>query len=227
MSTKDTINSHKIHILLCRSKNIPFLDAENKSFLFLSEEEGKKYIEKHAAGMDVVLSGERDFDYDDLCAYLYSKGTQKIVFYENSVKIISLSGRHLARRSYYNSDLNGAITCLRETSKREYLIVMAGYSFLVPVVLTGKGKTNVTYGTAEKDGKTYSIAFADKPEFDAWMAKTHMTGWQPLRISAVALSEIAGGREIIINPCGNHILFTKEMVQILHNEAKKLEEKDE
>ena len=225
MNTKDLINSRKLYILLSGTRMIPYLDAEKKSFLFLSEEDGKRYIEKHGRGMDIALSGEQEFDYDDLCALLYSRGTKKIVFFEAEEKIISLSGRHLARRSYYNAELNGAITCLRESRKKDYLLDMAGYTFIVPVFLSGKGRASVTYGTAQKEGRFYSLAFADKPEFDAWLSKGDLHGWQPLRISALALTELAGGREVIVNPCGNHVLLTGEMVRILHEEAKRLEEK--
>ena len=66
MNTKDLINSRKLYILLSGTRRIPYLDAEKKSFLFLSEEDGKRYIEKNGRGMDIALSGEQEFDYDDL-----------------------------------------------------------------------------------------------------------------------------------------------------------------
>ena len=44
MNTKDLINSKKLYILLSGTRRIPYLDAEKKSFLFLSEEDGKRYI---------------------------------------------------------------------------------------------------------------------------------------------------------------------------------------
>ena len=154
----------------------------------------------------------------------YGCGAERLAIRVNGeTETVVLDAQRLQLRPY-NHKLNGTIAHLKQTKKRGYLEKLAECSFIVPVRIRNSASVQMSYGIVrhkvDSIGQMY-LAFSTLDEFTLWRADKEE--WDPLAMSFDELYRIAKKDGVMLNPEGNRLILTPEMMSVIRHAVKKEE----
>ena len=203
----DEINSNPICLVIHQKTGRPFIDASRNAYIFLKEEDAKKFCQLHHL---VEMEGPRYFKYEEICSTCYSAGAKCIIARGFSKGNEKIELTKIEKRKDYNTELNKNLNLLHETKKKEYLLDIVNNIFIVPVKINNENKSEIIieYSIAEIKGINYFIAFSDVDEYTLWASK--VDGFKPLEITYRELRSLCHEDDCIINIYGSRYILTQE-----------------
>lgn len=195
-----------------------YLDNENVCDVSLSEED-KTLMPKGKT--EVRVSSAKRYTMDEIASLCYAAGADAIRFYKSkSSKKATLHPERLISAPY-NHLLNQLLCRAKQASDYSKLLRLSECSFFVPVRIEQEGEVDIFYATAKHariEGLSYFITFSTIEEYQIWASAQH--GYKPVKIGYEALRRVSGSHGWIINPQGNQLVLSNEILKRLEGGGK-------
>lgn len=213
-----SVEMEKTYMILSGATKEVYLDSERRGYLFFQEEEAAAFRDAHAG--TIVSAGEYRKS-ESLLSYCYQKGALMLSLKRGTREEDCPLAANRVVPDFYNGDLNACLSLLKETKDMEYLKQAVGEKFLVPVrIRKADAAQEITYATVKfREQGTYSfLAFTDRTEYEMWAEK--VSGWKPLMINLDIMYQIGNAHGYLINPMGNKLKLSGELLKRLWNSWK-------
>ncbi len=214
MSLEEDIMVNKVYLVRSSKTGRLKLTENNHTCVFFTEKEAKQF----AANTDGTLVGESAFTTLDLLDRMSKcAGADMIDIYTGD----GLQERVIPKikDKYVNQQLTRALTRLKETQQKPYLLEFADCRFIVPGKI--EGQSDIVYCIAKSDTASYTLCFTDLDEYSAWAGSS---AWQPLSVNWNGLMRVAGKKEIIMNVAGNRYVLTKDKIRKVKDHIHRMDE---
>lgn len=201
----------QLYLIESTVTNDIYIDNENRCHAFLRQEKAVSFCEEHE---NTRVSDMKYIEMNDLDQMCYAAGADSIIFQageETEEHIIVEKNLPLLP---YNHTLNRAIAKIKHTKSTKNLAELSLSHYIVAARVYNGDETKIVYAVAEHKilqdlGKLY-IVFSNLDEFSIW--QMNCPDWEPLRVDYNGLLRITGKNGIMINPSGNRLILTGEML---------------
>ena len=185
-----------------------YLDKERKVYVFFLEERAKLFAAAHTGTRIACVKN----DHKKLLAKCYALGANYLILQDGQGKSknIPLSENRVIP-GLYNSELNAAISLLKETREQKYIEQVIKNKFLVPAkICQEEHSQKVLYGIIKKKEDYYFLAFSCIEEYQRWEQK--VPGWQALQVNFDVMCQIGKHHGYVINVFGNKLVLPYELM---------------
>ena len=223
-----TSNTVPIYILDSTVTGKPYLTEDRKSHIFFRERDAEGCLQEYP---DTRLSGPYETDIKSLMERLYASGTEEILLHDDQGEITArkIDMKCLSPTYPYNADLNAAICLLKQIRQKKYLEKIGLSDLFMVAGVRETPEIKIVYGTArvaEVPDDYWYVVFSDLAEYNVW--KSEGMKWNAIRRSFAEVYSICKGHGLMINPCGNRLVLSPELVEAVPRpKARKDEEKTE
>ena len=212
----DDIQMNQLYMVASYITKKPYIGSNNEVYLFADKVEGLEYIEKKKL-KKAYLENKKTYRLGNLCNEMYFIGAKKIVYKLKEEKEVSFRiDTADLKKDYYNNESNGLILRLQETNAKKYLVSLFSSTFLVPIKIDPRHKTEYPkqhYCTALIKDEPYYILFTTLKEFEEWQ-KSQDNVYKPLEITIAKMARIRQHKGLFINPLSDKLLLYDSDIQI-------------
>lgn len=228
MAKPNVLEINKIYILESTKTNHPYITPDGACLVFPHEADAKA---AHEATPDTRLGAPNFYKMDDLCYLCYAAGANAVrIQIKDKIEELVLH-KEFANHAPCGHELNRTIAKVKHTKTRQALSGFAFCEYIVPVKVREEGEIKITYAVVKhqvKDLGMLYIAFSSLDEFTIWQSEH--PEWSPIKVSFAGLRRIGGKSGVMINPSGNRMILTANMLaevgKILDTNRSGLDNKD-
>ena len=203
------------HLIMSDITNKPYIDADNKCYLFEAEAEAKEFCGRvehthyNKAQNYNVLNASTEF-YDD--------GIEIMCLKRKGKEVIEVPVEYGdCKNCYMNPFTNRNILRLKQTAQKRYLRNLKEAAFLAPLnieVRFPKQYPRLNYSYASFNGTDiYYTLFTSLAEFNTWNASQNNI-WKPMELNLLKFGRIRQTKPVIINPLSDKLILTDSQIQI-------------
>ena len=202
------LKSNCLYKILSYNTGSLYLDKDMTAYFFHDKADADDFCMNADAFYE---NSQQYYQYRELVSDCYSKGAKRIVVYQSSKeKEVIIPNDEILLQNYYNNQLNGVVTLLKQTRKKSYLQELKDKTFIIPVkIKTNGNEIKIHYAIAKsKDEEDYLyVVFSDLDEYQTWAVREK--GWEPMEIKYIPLKRICKHHGMIINPEGMYFLIDR------------------
>lgn len=214
MKKNDIFSLNQIYLLESTKTNQPYITEDGACLFFLHEVDAQIKAQNIT---DVRVSTPRFYTIDVISKLCYTIGASKMVlFVKGKEEEFKLRESQL-KCAFYNHQLASVVMQLKQTGLTKYLYDLALCEYIVPAkVQKNEDEIHIKYGIVRhitnKEEILY-LAFTNLDEFAIW--STEVGEWSPLIVSYKRLRSICGNSGFFLNPRGNRLIITCNLLKMI------------
>lgn len=219
----------KYYLINSKLTGRPYIDKDRKAYVYIDNFEMAKEFSDSVQDTEVsspMVNGEKLDAQGVIINQCLRVGVKTLVKRKcDGSESETVLYTPILPKEWLNGALNSQIDILKHTKSMENLLAMRDGTFLVAIKITNSPTVGLNFAIAKNsDPKiTYSmlLAFSTVGEFLQWKLAVPDQSWEPLMLSFEKLLRVVNEDGVILNPSGNRLILTPQMLKIVSEKGGK------
>lgn len=212
----DLLTLNEYYLIMSAKTGKPYMDRDYSCYMFELHSDAETFCTEIP---DTISAESKNYKQIEFCTGFYSYGIRNIKVFPRGKTCINIPlGINDVKKQFYNSEANGLVYRLKQTSEKKYLRELKNVPLFAPVLINPRlpkqyPDIHYCYATFSGSDSVYYILFTTLQEFEQWN-KEQKENWRPLEVSLSKFQQIRNGKSILINPVKDKLILTDKQIII-------------